>query len=229
MSLCRFGCLALAVFLGIAAVARPSRSATAQDAGLPCRAWDIEYQLAAKLRVSDTPMGAGNDTHTIGPGSVVLRFADVNGKPGGAVRMRSYTMHEHLSIEARALFWKTHVLTDTKTVATPNACGDAARGELERTTLRWTTSVSGYRADGTLTCEGSMCGSFGAPPPGKSEVHIPPRDVTFSSFVFATDMKTFVMPSTLVSKTESPKQTSHVALAGREAHRTCVVVDPPCP
>jgi hypothetical protein len=214
--------------LAIASVAvatlAPRRSATAEEA--PCDAWDVEYVLSGMLQLSDTPMNAGDGNYAIGPGRMVLRYANVDGRPGGAVEMRAYVMRERFEIESRALFWKTHVLNDSSTTVAYDGCGVAARGVLEGTTLRWSTSIAGSRTDGTMTCTGSMCGSFGAPPPGRSELHVPPHPVLFNSLQFARDMKTFTMPSAWVAKTEKPKQTSHLALAGRESQRACVRAKP---
>ncbi|CAN5816191.1 hypothetical protein BH11MYX4_BH11MYX4_24870 [soil metagenome] len=217
-----------ALFLVTAALAAPSGRASADQAAEPCDAWDVEYTLAARLKLTDTPMGAGDGNYPIGPGTVVLRFVNASGRYGGPVRMRSYTMRELFRIDSSALFWKTHVLTDTQTVTAPDACGEVAKGELKGVRVQWLTGVSGYRTDGTLTCDGSLCGSFGAPPPGKSELHIPPRAVPFSPFDFAADMKTFTMVTTFVAKTDSPKQTAFLTLAGREVRRACVRVTP-CP
>lgn len=226
----RFALSVLAVFGVTVAVVAPSGRADADQPGEACDAWDVEYTLAARLQLTDTPMGAGNGIYAIGPGTAVLRFTNVNGAPapGGAVGMRSYAMREFFRIDSSALFWKTHVITDTKTTTAPDACGDVAKGKLEGANVRWLTSLTGYRTDGTLNCDGSLCGSFGAPPAGTSELHIPPHAVAFSPFRFAADMKTFTMASTFVSKTDSPKQTAYLALAGREARRTCVRVAP-CP
>lgn len=224
-------CALLGVFGVIGAVVVPSGSATAQEpqpAARRCDAFDVEYALAAKLQLSDTPMGAGDGIYPIGPGTVVLRFSNVDGQPRGAARMRSYAMREHFNIDSHAVFWTTHVLTDSRTTATPDRCGDIAKGELVNTTLRWLTPVTGYRTDGTITCDGSLCGKFGAPPSGKSELHIEPHSVTFNPFEFTPDMKTFKMGATLVSHTETPKQTAHLALGGREVRRSCVQVAP-CP
>lgn len=221
----RFAASLVAVSAVTAAIAVPSRPAGADQ---PCDAWDVQYTLAAKLQLTDTPMGAGNGIYPVGPGSVVLRYENVDGAPGGVVQLRAYAMREFFRIDSSALFWKTHVVTDTRTTASPDACGVIATGKLDGTTLHWVSTAAGYRTDGTLDCDGSLCGSFGAPPGGKSELHIPPHAVTLGPFKFAPDMKTFSMPSTLVSKTESPKQTAYLAFSGREARRTCVRVAP-CP
>lgn len=198
------------------------------DETQPC-SWQIEYTLAAKLVLSDTPMGEGDGTYTIGPGTVVLRYENRDGAPGGAVEMLSYAMRESFVIKSKTLFWSTTVVTSTHTAATPDQCSIVARGALEPATrnILWKTPIRGYRTDGTLTCSGSMCGKFGAPPRGEMQLHIGPSDVQFSPFVFAPDMKTFTMAATHVSKTSMPKQSAAVTLAGRERSRACVPV-PTC-
>jgi len=188
-----------------------------------CDAWDIEYALSANLSLSDTPMGKGDGVHAVGPGSVVLRFENRDGQPAGEVKMLSYNMREHFTIKTKALVFTTTVVTDTTTTATPGACSVVDWGALgANRVVAWRTPANGYRTDGTITCDGTLCGKFGAPPSGKSELHIPPHPVPLSSFTFAPDMKTFTMPSTRVSKTDTPKQTAEIALAGREVRRACV-------
>ena len=200
----------------------------AADTRQACNAWEIEYLLAANLKLSDTPMGEGDGTYPIGPGAVILRFENRSGKPGGDVKMLSYRMKEHFTVKSKTLFWTTTVVTDTNTAATPNSCAFAAEGTLDASRLSWRTPVNGYHTDGTLTCDGSLCGKFGAPPRGQSPLHIGPGPVQFSPFIFSADMKTFTMVSTRVSKTDMPKQTGDLALAGREVRRACVTA-PVCP
>lgn len=217
------GSVALGLVLALA-----TSDATADDPPAACAAWDVEYGLSARLQLDETPMGEGDGVYPIGPGRVVLRFEDRNGQPGGAVSMLAYAMREHFVVKSKTLFWTTTVTTDTATRATPDVCSSAAEGTLVDHTIQWKTQVRGYRTDGTLECDGSMCGKFGAPPPGKSELHIPPGPVAFKPFEFAPDKATFTMAKTQVSKTEMPKQTGFVALAGRETKRTCVTTKPSC-
>jgi hypothetical protein len=214
-----------AVTLAVGLVVAPG-DAPAEDAA-PCNAFEIEYTLAANLTLRDTPMGEGNGTYTIGPGQVVLRFENRGGAPGGAVQMLGYSMREYFVINSKTLFWTTSVTTDTNTASTPNKCAVTAEGVVSGRTLSWRTPLRGYHTDGTLNCQGSLCGKFGAPPPGQSELHIPPGPVLFGAFELSADTKTFTMSPTQVAKTEMPKQTSFLGLAGRETRRTCVQV-PQC-
>jgi hypothetical protein len=174
-------------------------------------------------------MGQGDGNYVIGPGRTVLRFDDRDGQPGGKVSMLSYEMREHFTIKSKTLLWNTTVLTEADTRGTPDACGGVADGALTGASVAWSTPIRGYRTDGTITCDGSLCGMFGAPPPGKSELHIGPGPVDFKPFAFVRDMSTFTMANTFVSKTEMPKQTAYVALSGREMKRACLPARPVCP
>jgi hypothetical protein len=217
---------ALAGALAVALATSQPSAAHAHDETATCAAWDVEYSLAAKLRLEETTMGEGDGTYAIGPGKVVLRFEDRDGQPGGTVNMLSYAMREYFVVKAKTLFWTTTATTDTRTGVTPDTCSSAAEGTLVDHTVRWNSSVRGYHTDGTVTCDGSLCGKFGAPPQGPSPLHIGPGAVTFKPFELSPDMKTFTMSAALVSKTSSPKQTSYLTLAGRETKRTCAVVKP---
>lgn len=188
----------------------------------------IRPALAASLALRDTPMGEGDGNYRVGPGNVVLRYENKNGQPLGNVQMLSYAMRERFTVKAKTVFWTTTVLTDTSTAATPDSCGIAAEGAFDAATrtVRWRTPVRGYHTDGTLTCSGSLCGKFGAPPAGRMALHIGPSAVPFGSFVFSPDRNTFTMASTHVAKTSMPKQSAAIALAGREIRRACVPIAP---
>jgi hypothetical protein len=220
--------LAVGTFGAALALALATSPVAADDPPVACGGWDVEYNLSARLQLTDTPMGEGDGIYTIGPGRAVLRFEDRNGEPGGTVNLISYAMREHFVIKSKTLFWTTTVTTSTNTRVTPDVCASAAEGSLVDRTIFWRTPVRGYRTDGTLACDGSLCGKFGAPPPGTSELHIGPGPVAFNPFDFSPDRKTFNMSKAQVSKTDMPKQTGFVAIAGRETKRTCVAAKP-CP
>lgn len=214
------------LFIGAGALAIAPLRAAADDAP-PCNAWDIEYSLAANVKLSDTMMGAGDGVYRIGPGNMTLRFESVNGQPGGAVKMTAYDMKDNFTVEAKVL-GSTKVTNDTHTTVTYNVCGVAAEGALRDRVVRWSTLVNGMHTDGKVTCEGSFCGRFGGPPRGTSDVHTAAHPVSFKSLEFAPDLKTFTMDWSVTAKSTSPSQTSRIAIAGRETKRTCVAVKP-CP
>jgi hypothetical protein len=202
-----------------------SRDVPAQPAGAAasaCDVHDVTYSVTGNLQLTQTPMDAGNGTYAVGPGKLVLR---VDGRTG-QVKLLSYTIPEHFGIEAKKVFWTTHVDTNANAAAQPrDACGHVAEGTLQGRTLTWTTKVGGLRTDGTLTCRGSLCGKFGAPPPGSSPLHIGPNDVAFQPFQFGADGRTFSMASTFVATTQAPKQTAHLSFSGREVRRVCAPVN----
>lgn len=194
-------------------------------ADAPSCVWEIEYDLAANLKLTETSMGQGDGVYPVGPGKAVLRYDDQNGRPGRTVEMTKYAMREKVAIKARAVFWSAAVDIETRTAAEPGPCAVAAKGAVDASgTLRWSTPVRGYHTDGTLTCTGSVCGKFGAPAPGVTRLRIGAHPVWFSPFVFSPDGKTFTMATTHVSKTSLPKQSGEIALAGREVRRACVPV-----
>ena len=198
----------------------PARAEADED---PCNAWEVEYGLNANVKLTDTTMGAGNGTWPIGPGTAVVRYDNVNGQPGGAARLLTYRMRDHFTIKTSILLASASVTAESVTRTTPNACGISADGVLAGRSLTWKTPWNGVRSDGTLHCEGGLCGKFGAPPSGDSEVHIAPHQAQFKSFEFSEDHRTFTMDWSVSSHQDSPSQTSSVQLAGRETKRTCVV------
>ena len=193
----------------------------------PCDALTVEYTLSANLQLTETPMGKGDGVYRIGPGVAVLRFEQRDGVPSGPAQLVSYGMVERFKIDARTAFWRTHVTTDSRTTVASDSCGVVANARLVGRRLEWTSDVRA-RTDGKLTCVGSLCGKFGAPPSGTSALHVPPHDVRFNKWTFAPDMRSFTMESTWMATSESPKQTAHVALTGREVRRGCATV-PQCP
>ncbi|HVY45109.1 MAG TPA: hypothetical protein VHB21_04480 [Minicystis sp.] len=198
------------------------RAAQADEApAAPCEAWQIEYAVNANVNISDTLFGGGDGTYPNGPGKVVLRFEDVDGAPGGHAKLVEYTMHDTFTVVSHGLFWEARVTASAVSHTTPNASGAAAEGVLDGRTLRWNGPWTGMRTDGALLCSGALCGRFGAPPEGRSDLHVAPHPVRAQPFEFAPDFKTFRMPYAIVSQQSSPRQTSRIQLAAREVRRTC--------
>ncbi len=51
---------------------------------------EVEYEVTADMKITDTPLGEGNGVFAVGPGRVVLRFE------GADVKMTTYAMHAHV-------------------------------------------------------------------------------------------------------------------------------------
>lgn len=187
--------------------------ATAHAAETPCEPSEIEYTLSARVRLTDTLFGAGNGEHAVGPGKIVLRF------DGGNVTVASYEMPTRFTVDARILGIGTTVTTDTMTRAVPLR-GAIGSGFMDgRRVIRWRGPWNGLQTDGTLLCRGT-CGKFGAPPHGKSELHMPRHTVAFGPFVLSPNEETLHMEYAVVHK--SSASTASLVLTGRETRRTCV-------
>jgi hypothetical protein len=179
----------------------------------PCKVAEVEYALAGNLRLSNTPMGKGDGTYRIGPGRAVIRFE------GDRATLVSYRMDQQMTIRPSAVFWSATLVT-TSSAMMPESV--RVEGAYDGHAIRWASGVPGYRIDGTCDCSGSLCGRFGAPPAGRSELHVGPYTQWFEPFVFSPDGQTFTMDATPGPRTQSPKQSSMVSVAGREIKRTCV-------
>ena len=209
-----------------AALAVGASTTQVADAEEGCSVSDVDYAVVGNLLVRDTQFGAGNGTYPLGAGKVRLRLEHgANGAPGEA-KLMSYELDNHLTVKASFALWSTKVVTDSRTTVA-SACDGAAKGTLQDNDVIWNTQVGGYHSDGTMSCEGNVCGKFGAPPPGSSPIHESDA-VTFKPFHFSPDGRTFAMDYTKVSHTDSPAQTSFVSLSGREVKRTCVTQQATC-
>jgi hypothetical protein len=207
--------MAMTLALGLSPV-----SASAEPPQVECGVTDIQYEVAANLSITNTPMGAGDGVHRVGPGKVVLRFDERPGHRG--VSLLAYDLRQKFTVVARALLWTTRVSTDIATRASMGS--PIADGTLEGHSLHWHGAANGLRSDGTLSCDGSMCGKFGAPPSGTSELHSGPATMKLESFEFGTDMKSFTMPPTLLADPLAGKERTFLSIAGREVRRACVPV-----
>jgi hypothetical protein len=214
--------LALSMALVLAVALSPAHSAAAGEPANTCPTYDVDYAVTGALRLKGTPLGAADGTYPLGNGTMKLRFFGSDPAPR-AVRLLAYSLDNRFTVNAKTALWSTRVMTQSRTSvgAGGSTCDGAARGALDGQSLQWLSKVAGYRSDGTLTCQGSMCGKFGAPPAGTSPLHAGPAAVSFSPFTFSADRQTFTMPYSIVEQTS--ERTSYLALSGRETSRACVI------
>ena len=183
--------------------------------------WEVEYALVGKVRISDTTMGAGDGTHDVGPGIVVLRFDDVAGEPGGRARVSRFELTMRFTVDAYVLGIGTTVLHETVTRASPNGLGFIAEGRLgSDRVIRWAGPWANVGTEGHQTCSGSMCSKFGAPPAGRSVFHIAPHPMTLNPFTLSPNKKALRMDYVVMDK--KPSHTSRLLLQGSERRRTRV-------
>ena len=116
-----------------------------------CSVYDATYKVDASLRITETPMGAGDGVHSIGPGTLVLRIDERKSH----AELIAFDLKEHFAISPQAVLWSATVVTDASMHTRPDGGGAAAAGTLANGTLRWVGPVRGYRTDGALQCDGS--------------------------------------------------------------------------
>lgn len=187
-----------------------------------CNAWDIEYELKSTLTIADTKMGGGDGTWITGPGRVVLRFANVDGAPGSSAKLLDYRERDKITLKPSTIVGSATITSDTITVGVPDACGVVAEGTLDAHALKWKAAWN-VRSAGSIACNGSLCGVFGAPAPGTTKTATPPHGAAFKSFELSDDRRSFKMASSVVASQKEPRQTSYLALTGKETQRACVV------
>ncbi len=214
------GVLSLAA---LALVLRPAAAQVRASDAPGCAQWEIQYAIAGTVQITETTMGAGNGAFPVGPGTLVLR---VDTQALRAMLLR-FDLHEHFALHPSAIMWKATVVTDTAVRVAPDRTGAAASGRWSGDgVLQWDAPLRNYRSDVALTCDGSLCGKFGAPPQGQSELHQTPGAIRLHPFRFDREGQTFQMDFTLVSSSEAPHQRTYLALAGRRTARTCIQEEP---
>lgn len=190
-----------------------------------CDVWEITYDLDGSLfRVESTinfekPVEAPYDgDDTVGPGTVVVRFQDVDGAPGGTAALVSYEMSMHFLSGIPVI---ADVQTDLENSAGPDGCG-LSTGPLGGTTVVWDPSaIVGHHSVGQIVCNGGGCGAGGLPngdPVPVDEV----SDQPVNPFVFSEDLSSFTMAEILISSTERPPADSFWSFQGTEVSRELV-------
>ena len=195
----------------------PQPAARAADTG--CRFSDDEYRVVESVWVADTVLGAADGVYPLGSGTMRLRVEE---RPGPRpVKLMSYEFASRLTVEARIPILSTTVVTESRASAGPDSLEGVAEGTLHDGTLTWSTVIAGYHSEGTIACSGMMCGTFGAPPRGRSPIPNAASSMRFDAFTFSADRTTFTMPYMLVSRSTSPRQSTYMAMSGRRVRHLC--------
>jgi hypothetical protein len=218
----RNGLFAALAASAVAAVMAPGPAAgeMAVDA-VPghCAVSEVRYVTSGILHIAETKMGAGDGYFPVGPGTLVLRV-DAH---TGHVELAAFELHERFAIRPNAALWSATVTTDAWAHLAPNARPADVQGRLAGDgVLHWSAPLRSYRSDGALVCDGTLCGKFGAPASGRTELHAATAEVRLEPLRLARDGATFQMDYTLVSESQSPHQKTYLALAGRRAQESCL-------
>ena len=210
------GTTTVAIFAALAfRAARPA--AGAEEGGCPFA--DDEYRVVESVWVKDTLFGAADGVYPLGSGTMRLRVEEGTGPR--TVKLMSYELVSRLTVEARIPIFSTTVVTESRATAGLDSHDGVADGTLQGGKLTWATAIAGYHSEGTIACSGLMCGTFGAPPRGRSPIPDPPASMQFDTFTFSPDGTTFTMPYMLVSRSTSPRQSTFMAMSGRRVRHAC--------
>lgn len=188
-----------------------------------CEVWEITYDLTgSEFEIRGTPLKLGDQVNVvgepyeaddrIGPASFVLRFADIEGAPGGQAVMVEYRVDLQFEVDSPG----ANVLTDLVGRAGPDGCG-ITTGVLAGTRVAWKPSaIVGYHSKGEILCRGAFCKQANLPkgrPVAVDEVY----DQALGEFVFSEDLTRFSMPRTVIR--EGPKSVSSWMYKGAEVRR----------
>jgi hypothetical protein len=214
-----FAALVAAVTITLATLRPAAGETTAGAAPAACATWETRYVVNGTLHISDTTMGAGDGYFRVGPGTLVLRIDAATGRAA----LTGFELHERFSLRPSAPLWSATVATDAWARFAPGARATDGAGWLSSDgVLRWSGPLHAYHSDGSIVCDGSLCGKFGAPASGRTEVHNLTPLVQLRPLRFDADRATFQMDYALVSESSSPRQKTYVALAGRRTARICL-------
>jgi hypothetical protein len=207
-----------------------SRPATQPASKPACNSWIVDYETVSgtSLRLANTPYGAGDGTYAIGPGTVRMRYADHKGEPApGEAALLDLQLTTKFVVNTTAVGFKMRITTDGNVGFTPDECGVVARGTLEDDKVTWTERARGYRSTGTLHCAGVLCGKFGSPPGGRSQMSRPVHPVKLRPVQLHDGVTRLSLPFFEVERQAKPSQTVLMRVEARETGRRCVVT-PPC-
>jgi hypothetical protein len=183
----------------------------------PADVWRITYDLTGStLKIAGTPLGAGDGTFNIGPGEIVLEFANDGGTPDTGLCAMTYL---GIDVEFTSGNAVAQVDSDLFVFADYDTTALNSRGIFESGSLSWIDMVP-YRTVGTNLCNGTLCAAGGLPN-GTPVTRDDAVTLSFNPFVFETGGPAagagFTMAELVVS-TEDDITTS-LSLVGTEQSR----------
>ncbi len=207
--------------------------------------WDITYDLPEStgdpgtapadppadqnvLTLRDTMMGIGDANRNVGPGTATIRFESIDGSPGG----RAYLLQLEISVNFTVPPATTNLVGTAGHEYDTGPCGAAAVGTVQGDVLTWSDftgtaqgtsdppNLHGYIAEGTITCDGPLCGTFGAPPQGTTDKIDGPYDIRFEPWRLSADAGAFFAPCFVTQ--QDLNSTVRLQAYGVESSRECV-------
>ncbi len=144
--------------------------------------WEIEYDLTgSEFETRNTPLGAGDTTHVVGPGTMTIRFeSDGAGSSGsildgGDAQIVQLDLTQEFALRTRVLGFRANVTTQINSAIPDNRWDGNAAGRVSLGSSRGTINgetlivaapgMRSYHTLGSVLCEGNGC-RFGSMPPG---------------------------------------------------------------
>lgn len=177
------------------------------ETGGACSSIVVTYDLTGSVIQIDalvdfeiTVQEPYTDDLNTGPGTITVRFADDgNGNPvAGTAQIIEYSLDQNFVTGSQGL---AVVTTDLTTTSGPDACGTAV-GEFDGSAIAWNPAeLDPYCRDGMVSCEGTVCGTQGAPPSDMPFVFADDCTEPFplNDFEFTNGVDAFTMSAVTVS------------------------------
>ncbi len=210
--------------------------------------WDITYDLPKSeddpgvppadpppdqnvLTLRDTMMGIGDTNQNVGPGTATIRFENIDGNPGGKAYLLEFEIRTDFTVPPAT----TNLVATMGHGYETGPCGSSAVGNVEGDDLIWSDfdgtatgttdppNMHGFFVDGTITCDGDLCGSFGAPPQGTTPQSGGPFDLRSEPWKLSADASTFFMP--LFISQQDLNSTTRLQVYGVEIAKECKSIE----
>jgi hypothetical protein len=203
--------------------------------------WEVEYDLAgSEFETRNTPLGAADTTHVVGPGTMTVRFeADASGsegsiREGGTAHIVQLDLMQQFTLRTRVFGFRADVTTRIRSAIPDNRwdgnpAGRVSMGSSDGTINGATMTVTApgmrsYHTLGSVLCEGSGC-RFGRLRSGVATRIDSDRDVIeLRALYFGAGgpLNRAGFMSNEIALPLTPRAAPYLRLLGREVHRIFV-------
>jgi cysteine-rich repeat protein len=120
--------------------------------------WVVEYDLdGTYIKISGTFAGIADGDYPIGPGTMIIEFADDSGAlVEGTATLVEFDLHEFFTAGGGEIV-QTQTELDVELVEDPPGTPGGGTGQLSGDTLAWGAAINGWHTFGRIHCDGSLC------------------------------------------------------------------------
>jgi hypothetical protein len=136
--------------------------------------WEVEYDLTgSEFETRNTPLGAADTTHVVGPGMMTIRFESDGSGPsgrileGGGAQIVQLELTQQFVVQTQLVGFRADVTTRIRSSIPDNrwdgnpagrVAPGSSRGTINGETMTISApGMSSYHTLGSLLCEGSAC------------------------------------------------------------------------